>query len=245
MIEETNDIERIEKYVEGKLSLEETRAFAKELCDNTDLVSEMQAYQKAVKGIRDYGLKAELRTYHQEFFEKLANKRILYWKYISGIAASVIIIIGLVYILLFQSLSNSELFTRYFEPYPDIITTRNVDNSNLAKGLKSYSSGEYEMAITIFNSLPPTDPDYTTALFYMAISYLAITQPQIAIDSLEKLNRIDKTYQEQVHWYLALSYLKLDDTKSAKKQLMKIEEKHFKYIEAQELLDKPNKPYML
>lgn len=91
-----------------------------------------------------------------------------------------------------------------------------------AKAKDAYQKAEYEQAILLIESIPPTTKEQ---FFYLGISALKQRQPaaQKAIDNLLKARTIGNGWQEDaINWYIALAYLNLNKTTEAKAELNNI-----------------------
>jgi hypothetical protein len=181
-------------------------------------------------------LKIQLKGFHKEIFEqpKKKNRRLYYL----GIAATFLIIACTIYLFKFNSISNQDLFTAYFEPYSNLVTTRDNLPSKLRKGMESYSQGDFEKAIVTFNEIGVNEEAYNDMLFYKGMSYLALDLPN---ETIKSFLLIKTSYEEQLVWYSAMAFLNLDDTENTRKQLVKIKKNSFKYTEAQQLLEELEK----
>lgn len=234
MKEELYDIETIEKYLEGKLEKTELEAFEKELTINAELAEQVEIYKSAIDELSNEGLRAHLKDIHNDLFIEPKNKQ--RWLYYIVIAASVLLLITFGYLFTNRTLSNETLFTTYFDPYPNLITTRNNDTSPFGKAMESYSHHKYEKAIQAFKEVSKNKQTFEDLIFYKGISYLALSLPNEAIPLFEQLEDLEQ-YKEQITWYMAMTYLQLDEIENTRKRLLQIEEGSFKYAEAQELLE--------
>jgi len=231
-----NHIELIEKYLEGKLDKKELDNFEKELKTNVEFANKVELYKKAIQALQNEGLRSQLKEYHNELFNEADKGKKINWKLYMGIAASLLLLIASIYIFTNNTVSNKELSTAYFEPYPNLVTTRSNTVANFEKAMESYSNGNYKKAIQTFDKISKNEHIYNDVLFYKAISYLALNKPTETILLFEQLNGVEK-YNEQLTWYLAISYLKLNDAENARKQFLKIKKNNYKFTQAQDLLE--------
>ncbi len=229
-------IELIEKYIEGKLDHKAFENFEKELKVNISLAQQVEQYKKVIRGLKEEGLRSQLKEYHNELFNKPKTPRKIKWYYYAGVAASVLLLISSIYILFIRPVSSKKLYDTYFEPYPNLVTTRSNSTTKFERAMENYSHGYYKKAIVIFSEISQTDSVYIEALYYKGISLLALDLPSEAINTFEQLKN-NEPYKEQLAWYLAMAYFRHNDIENTRKQLLKIEERSFKYTEAQELLE--------
>lgn len=151
--------------------------------------------------------------------EKDGNKT---WYWPLGIAASIVLIVAA--ILWWPTADGNKslaLFDEAFEPYPNIVmpVERGVsrDSTGLASSFREYESGNYGAAIRLFESEPTKDG---SVYFFLGISYLALGESQAARLNLEKASQeADRSFDEQIQWYEALSYLRAKDRGNAIKSL--------------------------
>jgi len=231
-----NHIELIEKYFEGKLDKDALSNFEKELETNAAFANEVELYKKAVRGLQDEGLRSQLKEYHNELFSTDDKGKKANWRFYLSIAASLVLLITSIYVFTNRATSYENLFTAYFEPYHNLVTTRSNTTTHFEKALESYSQGNFEKAIQAFDKISEKKQVYNDVLFYKGISYLALDMPTEAILLFKQLKN-NKQYNEQLAWYLALSYLKLNDAENARKLLVQIGTKNYKFTQAQELLE--------
>lgn len=158
------------------------------------------------------------------------------------IAASIILLIGLgSYFMFFnQSLSNDELYTKYFYPYENVVEPVVRDQIKLSKKAQVfnlYEQGEYEKAIVKFNELTPKDSiDMATLNFYKANTYLQLKQFEKAKILFSKTQK-DKEWNQESLWYLALISIQLNETETALEYLNKLSKKTFKTKEVKVLIN--------
>lgn len=160
-------------------------------------------------------------------------------------AVAAIFIIGLV---LWQpsKLTNDALYAQYTNEssiaesidYNKLLVNGNVNGvRGTESSLHNYSeietaiamdavlllkNGNYERAKENFKSLQPKGKN-NNILFFLALSQLKTSDIDQAVSNLEYLNKIEYfDFKDEVKFYLALSYLKVDKTKKAKLLLKSI-----------------------
>jgi len=148
-------------------------------------------------------------------------------------AAAIIILLLLpcagIFLLLNMSKNNdATLFRKYFSPYPDMITVKNLSfrpdhTENLFEGMNFYSLGNYDSAIYHFNICLSHGIGEDTVAFYKGIASLASGKTSdTAITVFNSLIRKKSIFSRRSEWYLALAYLKDGKPKDAKVHLRKI-----------------------
>lgn len=84
------------------------------------------------------------------------------------------------------------------------------------KGMEKYNAEKYSEALPFFEQTLAAEPSNADALFYSAVCYLSINQPDKAITNLDKVLALNKaSYTDPAKWYKALAYIKKGDKKSA------------------------------
>ncbi|MEO1049400.1 MAG: hypothetical protein AAFX87_02175 [Bacteroidota bacterium] len=238
MEERKYDIEQIEKYLEGKLTKAEQIAFEEELSVNAELKEELEAMERVVDSLKDYALKSELQEFHQLHFGKKRRFSLRNPYFLSGIAASFILILISVYLIYFSSVSSAELYGTYFEPYPNLVTTRGDNFDVFSKAMQNYSAGRYEEALIFFKRVATEDVFYQDKLFYAGVSHMAIQQYDSAIFFLNEVKHdADNRFKGHANWYLGLAYLGKNECQSARDLFEAVKPSEFNYKEAQNIVD--------
>ena len=232
--------ELIEKYVQNNLSSKEKIRFDELFKSDIDFKEEaiFQINLKKAIIIED---ESNFRNLISDL-EYKANKPKQKRSYIKWLAAaSILLLLSLPFLNRFNKTSYNELFAQNFEPYRNVIQpierNSNVqDEKELA--FTAYEKGDYDTAITLFSNLynSTKEPYY---LFYKANALLKLDKADEAVPLLLEHLRSNDTLTEKTYWYLALSYLKLNDEENVKKNLkIIIENKKYKSKEALKLLNK-------
>ncbi|MEL6561968.1 MAG: hypothetical protein AAFQ94_27520 [Bacteroidota bacterium] len=133
----------------------------------------------------------------------------------------------------FLGKSDQALFEAYFEPYENLISSRNTDFSQLEEGMQLYSAAKYAEAIAAFEKYPDNTSDELH--FYRGISLLAVGRVADAIADFEKVR--SGMYHQQAKWYLALSQLRAKQRSRAVETLHMIGAGDFNHQNAQELIE--------
>lgn len=225
----------INHYFEGNLTAKERVIFDKLMDTDPEFVDAI-AYEKKVKVAitleNRKNLKAKLVGFENNKSEKNFNKQ---WVYI---AASVVVLFGISLFFFNQTPTNDKLFATYFEPYPNTIAPivrSNVQKTTKHDAFSAYESGDYQKSSQLFGALIESSGE-EYALFYQSMSYLMLNDVPQASNILSKSNWTD-AYKEKANWYLALCYIKQNNSKEAKTLLHSlVSENSFNHEKARELL---------
>lgn len=201
-MENKDNSERIERFLREQMSPEENDAFLNDLKNDKDLREEAQMMALMIKEMKEEQIKqSEKLTEDVLAEEKQAKKaRIISMvRWPLSIAAMFILIFGAT--LLWNRQSDTDaLFTEYYSSYTLQGESRGGD-----------SEVEKELAV-LFNQVG-TEEDISTV-----------------IDKLQKIyDSVDSEYEyslyaDDIAWYLALAYLKVDKPEKSKELLKPLAE---------------------
>jgi tetratricopeptide (TPR) repeat protein len=243
-MEEEQD--NIDNYLTGNVSEPERTAFEQRLQTDESLRAVVEEQTLLREGIARASRKEILQSLRELEASLPAAEApaIPLWRNAwLQVAAGVSLLTVCAYLLWPTAQEPATLFADYFEPYPNVImpTVRGAvenDSTVKAQAFRAYDRQEYTKAIELFETLNLQD---ATALLYLGNSYLASGQPEKALPLLEKvLNNYD-VFHEQAEWYIAISYLKLEERDKAKEALRKVVVREGSYkSKAQLILEKLN-----
>jgi hypothetical protein len=201
------------------------------LKDDEDFNSQIK-FEKSVQEALKKNERVELKSFLKGIEIPKENKS---FRWIAIAASFVgIVLISTFSIYYFSEKSSSNLYATNFQPYPNVVAPvvrgQNI-NTPITDAFQAYEKEDYKLSAKLFEDIPE---DY--ALLYGGISNLEINQNQKAIIQLNKLSLQKGKYQEISEWYLALAYLKNNETKNAKEVLNSIGQNQQFYEQATELL---------
>ncbi len=226
--------ELIIKYFSRQLDAEEQKIFDQLMLDDTDFKNQVN-FEKSTQEAIKRNERADLKRFLQGVDIPKQNKT-FQW---IAIAASFIgiVLISIFSIYYYSSTDSSNLYAEYFQPYPNevapLVRGEN-DDSPISEAFNAYELENYELSANLFENI---NEDYS--LLYAGISNLELNQNQKAIDQLKTLSLQNGKYQDAAEWYLALAYLKNNETEKAKELLNSIVQNHQQFSEqASELLER-------
>ena len=196
------------EFVELESQLETDASFRKEFYSELEL-------QQTIASEKHLPLKQRL----QQLDNKSTGKKRWYLY-----AASIVALIAIGSFFYNTPQDYQELYAVHFEPYPNIVapTVRNGSENPVDKAFRYYNNRNYKEAIPAFDGLYKQNK-IGYANFYYAMSLMADNQVLQAINALENPNwEIPERFQNQRDWYLALSYLKTENTEKAVFYLEKV-----------------------
>jgi tetratricopeptide (TPR) repeat protein len=135
---------------------------------------------------------------------------------LSGVAAIIIVFMVVGIYLYLKPPSHEKLFTQNFHVYANILTNKGGDENRLSYAMLLYDLKEYDSAIIILNQLQKSDSTPSQVMFYLGNAYLAKGNADSAIYYLDLTTQFDNGATDASYWYLALAYLKNNNTEATK-----------------------------
>lgn len=220
MGEVLKNIEEIENYFEGKLSLEDKLLFEAKLESNADLVAEFDLYKQIRGAIVEKGkvdLKSKFALVDKELdnnqtrvipISKKRNYKTL------AIAASVLIVVGLsIFFLLNKKNDYSQLASKYYEAEKGLPVEMGASNKfdNL---MNFYKSGNYNDAKKLMDEMLKMETTNDTLIYFNAVISEELKNYRPAINNYTRIPSTSNYFQK-AQYRLALTYLKSNDKNNA------------------------------
>lgn len=142
-------------------------------------------------------------------------------------AATIALVVGIgSWFFFFNStdLNTSQLYAANFTPYENVVHP--IERGNqlqdlMSRAFTAYEDEKYNEALLLFKELNvKQNDDYI--VFYEAIVLMQLNRHNEAIPLLKNYIENNGELKDRAHWYLALSYLKLDDVSNSKVVLEKL-----------------------
>ena len=162
-------------------------------------------------------LKSLKNALHSRFMIK-STKNIA-WKPYLAMAAVVLLAVVTVFSLLQPQSAEKALFTKYFQPYPNVIPfVRGADSySIMENAMMEYEAEHYKNASALLSDILVKNPDHIMANFYTGLIDLILKRSTDAVPHLQKvISSYDNDFMEAAAWYLGLTYLRNDDMEKGK-----------------------------
>ena len=236
-------IEKVERYLSGKLSREEVKEDNVSDLSNEEIDEAVDLFETSRDLIELNGLREDLQSIHEDYIAEntTATKEVSKKKGNSlRVWALLAIAATLVVISVFSGIfkSGGPQFDEYFEAYPNLISMRG-DEISIAEAMRLYSSKDYEAALVEFSGIA-LDSMNEDLLFYQAISSMAVAKFELAVGNLRKLAALAKNqnqYWQQTNWYLGLALWQTGKVDEARSLLAGIKEGQYNYESALQLID--------
>lgn len=217
-----SDFDLIDKYLSGKLSAEDKKAFRNRLLNDPAFNQEFQE----LKNIRLH-VKQNARKDIKNFFNEIetsiekeeTTKDQTVMKKVISIAASIVLIAAISYVgLSNRSYDNQELYEEHYSAYNNLAgQVRGGVNEDLSaekKAMLAYDAGDFITSSEMLSQLVIEQPNAMN-YFYLGISQLEIGEASEAIKSLNTVVNNYSAFKEQARWYLALAHLSNEDKEAS------------------------------
>lgn len=224
-------INLFEAYVKSNLTEAEQAEFELQLKKDREISEEFDIYLQSLRAIEIAGLHQDIQLILQP---QTTNTRLMPGKLVwVSLAASLLLAVLSIFVIReSNSVSSSDLFVRYYQPYPNIHSFRGAGDPKTG-AWEAYSKREYQKSFYLLDKwTPKTD----TILFYMAMCKLSLNEPD---ESIKLLSQIEKqsVFIEQANWYLAMAYLNDGNLNATRESLKRIRKGEFKFAESRKILD--------
>lgn len=239
-MDELNQNELIEQYVQGKLSGPQLTAFKNRLATDAAFRTEVALEQAVIRNLKTVGraeMKTKLESFHAEITPApyapaptegaLLNQLkeyisgVLAWltakPYLAMAAASVVILLISTLVFFNHRPGPAAIYAAYYEPYPlETYRSAPATDSLAAEAALAYQAGNYPRSITLFKQVLANKKD-EKALFYLANAYLSAGRPRLAIRTYQTYLQNYQEFAPEASWYLGLSYVKAGQPRAAQK----------------------------
>lgn len=216
-----------DEYLQGEMTVEDTLAFEQQLKEQPDLARAFETYKELHGHLENkFGQANELKAFKKNLkgiskthFKKAKPKVIAFKPWHYGVAASVAVLVG----LLFLNQNSDPVFEDYNQPETAFFTERGEADANLKLAQDAFNAKQYKTAIPLFETILKTDKSAEIQYFY-GVSLLEANRLPEAEAVFNALKSGNSIYKDKAIWSLALSKLKQKDYKSCKELLLTIPE---------------------
>ncbi|MBR9846528.1 MAG: tetratricopeptide repeat protein [Algicola sp.] len=218
-------LEAIERYINGTMPDEELKAFKTRLENDSEFKTQVEDIRTLLTGIEAQSLKEQLDEFHKDIKKQPIKKGSAKVRYLQfrKIVAAAAIIIALGSFWFFNQNSNERLYSKYFTPDPGLPTTMSTSsNFDFYDAMVNYKQGDYKTAIKKWELLNANSPDNDTLSYFLGVAHLANKNEKEAIGFLEKsVKNDDFSLINDAYYYLGLSHLKDGNAELAKQYFKK------------------------
>lgn len=210
--------EEIEAYLKNRLPPPERDAFERRLADNEALRREVALQRRLDDGLDAALLRRRFAVARREQLQYRRRRQRTTYALAAAISVVLLTTVG----VLVQSLRPSPAQRAFREFYePELPFRQDVASAALTDALTEYYAGRYDEALRRLSALP--DDLSGQVPYYRGLSLLALNRPAEAESHLRQARQgSDPVIRRRADWYLALTYLRADDTTRAAPQFRRI-----------------------
>lgn len=215
------DIEWIEAYLQEELGEEERDVFEKRLQQEPELqrrlnmVREFNEAFDSPETIRFHEALQEVRDSRQVPTKKSFQIKPLYM--LVGLAAAIVLLL-LIWNPFAQLPSPAELGRDNYEPYKTLIASRDAyaRDSLYSIAIQAYRQEDFAQAAEAFRQLEGKYPEVAALPFFTSVAYLGDQEAEEALIHFQSMPQVNRAeFEPSYSWYLALTYLQLDQVEQA------------------------------
>ncbi len=235
-----NEIQRIEDYINKRMTPQEAAAFEQRLAADKKLTAKFETHQLLMHGTKLAGrdeLKDRLKGIQQQVEQREPKPRRL-WLYLVGLLAGLLLLL-FIYLAMNRQDQPAIIYANYFQPYNWQSGSRDRDAPvEILELSQSYKNENYQQALSLMQQLND-DQLSTQLLLVKGICQMEVGALAEARNSFSAvLAENDPRLKDQANWYIALSYIREGAVDKAKPYLEILggEAGADKHLEALELL---------
>ncbi|MDT0557095.1 hypothetical protein RM697_00460 [Ichthyenterobacterium sp. W332] len=217
----------IEQYLLNTMPSGDKEVFERKLTIDNNLKQKLEDVKTLMDGIEIESLKDKLDVFYEDLV--LTNDDIhttkvikLPWYRKFGVAASVVILLGLGSLWYFNINTHETLYANYFKADPGLPTLMGTEDTNFEfyDAMVNYKQGDYATAISKWNALLKTKTENDTLNYFVGVAKMANKDVNSAIPLLEHVTTTEgSAFKNEAYYYLGLAYLQANNMELAKKYL--------------------------
>jgi tetratricopeptide (TPR) repeat protein len=217
----------IERHIAGEMSSSEKEWFLKELDGNEKLRKEVSLRKKVDEVLLEQSAETlrkklvKIEGQRKMPINKKSRKRVAYIQYAAVI--TILILIGGMTLFSGRDMNSDEIINQYYYTYEPASSQRaggSATNNDFTLALEFYNKQEYEKAAIMFNKVLESNPqDMQSVLLRGVSNFEEKKYPDAKQSFVTVINDNNNLFIENAKWYLALCYVKTEETDKAVNQL--------------------------
>ena len=205
--------EQIEAYLAGRMPDQEKIEFESLMGEDPELAREVRLHDDLARGLNVPDVE-QLRATMRKVISKQGEQPMIpfirrYHRHL--IAACIILILGVIAIVQFTyKPTPQQLFAQYFEPYPDVLTSRDDTDiePRLLEAMAHYNRQEFDAASPLFEVVVQSGRATALVYLYYGVNELARGDGEKALELLNE-KKSQTILQYDFKWYLILAQIKM------------------------------------
>lgn len=241
----------VARYLEGDMEQPEKEGFEVQLQSDQELQQLIEEYKDIHQSLKmqlapdaqDQQMLSTLNALNQQYFkkeaveEKPSGKVVSMKPYLKWISVAAVLIIG----LLVWAPWSSNIYEQYAISRQMSVAERGISQEEpLGQAATLFNKKDYAAARKILQRQYMETPNNPLLAYYFSITLIETGQEYEARTVLMKLHEGESAFKYDAAYYVALSFLKEDNTNEALIWLHKIPEGTANYKKAQELIGRLN-----
>ncbi|MGN6490386.1 MAG: tetratricopeptide repeat protein [Agriterribacter sp.] len=221
-----NEMDLIEKYLDGALTVKEQAQVEQLLKERADLREVHQNMKMAIDSVRYAELNQQVAAIAKEYTAKQSTQqqpaKVRSIGFYTLRAAAVVLISVTSYTAaMYITATPERLYNDEFVPY-ELPATRNNNQSTAIE--HAYKNADWQKVLTLATTEKSSAQE---TLFLAGMASLQLDQPQQAVDYFERVLKVNTAtgnalYANESQFYQALAYVKQNETAKAYALLLKI-----------------------
>jgi hypothetical protein len=220
---DNEDLQLIEKFIDGELSIDERKLFQERM--NDEAFAKQLHFQRAVTDSVRIVQEQELKKKFKQRLEQQrmtnetgtgeSSRRNYYW----AAAVLVIALASTIFIVVQQPDSSEKLYLAYYQPYPVTGITRDGSEEKQDPAVTAYGSGDYRSAAFILEAkiAEATTRNAEELKLILGNCYLQLgEQNKAALLFKQVMQSDDPVLKADASWYFALAQIRMSDVANAK-----------------------------
>ncbi len=239
-------LERIETYLLGQMEEAETQSFESEIADNEQLAMEVEQVKSLFTGIEASAIRERVGELIAAEETQKQGKSIRFRSVFAigfAVAAAVAVLLAVFLWPKTEAQQLDALYAEFKTPDPGLPGKMGSSNNYaLDDAMVDYKQGNWEVAISKFETLANDESASDTVLYYLAMCFAESGRDAEAIDYLKRAENLGGEYQQKAEWQHALMDLKRNEPVQVRYSLQRIASnpEHPYYHESVHLLEKLN-----
>jgi len=242
------DYDKISRYIDGEMTVEETAVFETEMQQDAELKAEVLLYRDVEGALKtalhpsahENELRQTMQGLNEEFFAEQGSKAkvipLKRTRWISALAA--VLVMGL-FLTIWSPWKKDNLFDTYAATEMPGVEVRGQQSDSLLKeAAVQFNAKKFAEAVPLFEGVLKADAQNSFAQYYYAIALLQTGQVEKSRNLLTQLYNSSSVFHTDAAFYIALGYLKEKNKPECKTWLEKITEGAGTYEKARALLKK-------
>jgi tetratricopeptide (TPR) repeat protein len=204
-------LEQIEKYIKHELSLSERKDFENQLATDSELAENTAFYLNANMAAKTLAIEKR-KVEFEELRHKISKRPIrkiqpLVW--VVGVAASILLVVGLWWINQPSNVNQEEFANNYIqEHFENLPVKMDANADSLQMGLQLLNKRKFKEAQTIFETILHRKNNDSESIKYAGITALRLAEYDKAIMYFKELSKQTNLFSNPGKFYEAITLMK-------------------------------------